>query len=192
VERRRRRGHALVDGELVADARVRAAGEGHRASPQARDGLRALRDAAVRPPLRAAQRAQHHQRAHSHSPASGPHIASSRFTSRMGTNTLSPSPVRGGRRTAQRAGAGGDARGDGHGRVQAQRLAQHRVEQRERVHGERRVPRRARGQPVRAALGAQRRLHVRPLCEREDRPGEQRRRRLVPRNEKRRDFCACD
>jgi hypothetical protein len=88
---------------------------------KAQDALRALRDAAVRPPLRAAQRAQHHQRAHSrthrHSPAPGLHVASSRFASRMGTNTISPlrtgTPVRSVPRRSTNGAASGMTSGRG-------------------------------------------------------------------------------
>jgi hypothetical protein len=43
---------------------------------------------------------------------------------------------------------------------------------------------------MRAALGTQRTLDVRALREREERPGEECRRRLVPRDKKRRNLCA--
>jgi hypothetical protein len=96
----------------------------------------------------------------------------------------------------ERVRADGGAHRVRHGRVEPQRLAEDRVEQREaverceRVRIEWVVALRLGRQGVRAALRTQRGLDVGMQGEPVECPREQRRGRLVPREQERRDLCA--
>jgi hypothetical protein len=105
-----------------------------------------------------------------------------------------PALVRKRRGERERVRADGCAHRVRHGRVEPQRLAEDRVEQREaverceRVRIEWVVALRLGRQGVRAALGAQRGLDIGVQGEPVERPREQRRRRLMPREQECRDL----